>query len=39
MDLFLLQVLVCFNFFREVFLTPIHVPYQRAPIMGFVDVH
>ena len=28
-----------FQFFRKVFLTPIHVPHQRAPIMGFVDVH
>ena len=28
-----------FQFFRKVFLTPIHVPYQRAPKMGFVDVH
>ena len=27
MHLFLLHVLVCFNFFRKVFLTPIHVPY------------
>ena len=39
MHFFILQVLVCFNFFRKVFLTPIHVPYQRALIMGFVDVH
>ena len=27
MHLFLLHVLVYFNFFRKVFLTPIHVPY------------
>ena len=26
MHLFLLHVLLCFNFFRKVFLTPIHVP-------------
>ena len=29
MHLFLLHVLVCFNFFRKVFLTPIHVPYKE----------
>ena len=39
MHLFLMHVLVCFNSFINVFLTPIHVPYQRAPIMGFVDVY
>ena len=38
MHLFILHILVFFNFFIKVFLTPIHVPYQRAPIMGFVDV-
>ena len=27
------------SIFQKVFFTPIHVPYQRAPIMGFVDVH
>ena len=37
--LFILHVMVFFNLFRRVFLTPIHVPFQRAPIMGFVDVH
>ena len=32
--LFLLIVLVCFNFFIKVFLTPIHVP-QMSPNNGF----
>ena len=28
-----------FHFSEKIFLTPIHVHYQRAPIMGFIDVH